>query len=57
MVKGNMKVSEIIAIYEKSRQESRVPYKPKRRAEDFETIFKEKCKEVKDGESALYFKN
>lgn len=57
MVKGNMRVSEIIAIYEKSRQESRVPYKPKRQAEDFETIFKQKCKEVKDGKNDFDTKN
>jgi len=57
MASDSMKVSEIIAAYERSRQDKRVPYKPRRRQDDFKVIFEEKCKEVKDGTSVLYPKN
>lgn len=57
MANDNMKVSEIIAAYERSRQEKRIPYKPRRRQDDFKVIFEEKCKEVKDGKSLLYPKD
>ena len=55
MEKESMRVSEIIAVYEKARRDNRIPYKP--RPGDFKTIFDEKCKEVKDGSSVLHTKN
>lgn len=54
MANGNMKVSEIIAAYERSRQDKRIPYKPRKRQDDFKVIFEEKCKEVKDGKVVPY---
>ena len=57
MGNDSMKVSEIIAAYERSRHDKRIPYKPRKRRDDFKVIFEEKCKEVKDGTSVLYPKN
>ena len=50
MENTSMKVSEIIEIYERARQDRRIPAKPKkpRRADDFKLIFNEKCEEIKD---------
>lgn len=46
----NMRVSEIIEIYERARQDRRIPVKPKkpRGADEFKLIFNEKCEELKD---------
>lgn len=57
MANDSMKVSEIIAAYERSRQDKRIPYKPRKRQDDFKVIFEEKCKEVKDGKGLLDTKN
>ena len=53
MVSTNMRVSEIIEIYEKARKENRVPYKPRKRTDDFQLIFEEKCEELKDGRKTI----
>ena len=57
MANDSMKVSEIIAAYERSRQDKRIPYKPRKRQDDFKVIFEEKCKEVKDEKIFSYPKN
>ena len=55
MEKESMRVSEIIAVYEKARRDNRIPYKP--RNNDFKKIFDQKCKEIKDGQIFSYSKN
>ncbi len=51
MERDNMKVTEIIALYQKAQQEKRIPAKIKKPCDpdEFKMIFEKECEALKDG--------